>query len=63
MSEHQNEPERIDADVTPGPEVEGTAAGAPTAGSEMGVAEHDEAVEPDDKAFEVDGPEASAGHA
>jgi hypothetical protein len=63
MSEQQNEPERSDADLTPDDDVEGTAQGAPTAGAEIDEAEAERAVEPDDGAFEVDGPEASAGHA
>jgi hypothetical protein len=63
MSSHETDPPRIDEDTTPDESVPGTAAGEPTAGVEADEAEVEDAVEPDDKPFEVDGPEASAGHA
>ena len=61
MTEEQINPDRID-DATSAPEgVAGTTEGAPTTGRELSEGEHDDAVEPDDNAFEVDGPQA--GHA
>ena len=63
MPDDETTPERIDAATTPGPEVDGTADGNPVAGVEMSEKQKDEAVKPDDAAFEVDGPQASAGHA
>ena len=44
-------------------EVDGTAAGNPIAGVEIDEAEAEHAVVPDDKPQEVDGPQASGGHA
>jgi len=43
--------------------VDGTRAGNPIAGVEIDEAEKERAVEPDDKPQEVDGPQASGGHA
>ncbi len=63
MSSHESEQPRIDDDTTPDDTVDGTAAGNPIAGVEADEADVEAAVEPDDKPFEVDGPEASAGHA
>lgn len=53
-------PERIDASITPD-EVDGTPEGNPIAGVQIDEADKDKAVEPDDNAFEVDGPQV--GHA
>lgn len=61
MTEEQINPDRIDDAVRPPAGVGGTTEGAPTAGREMAESEHEESVEPDDNAFEVDGPQA--GHA
>ena len=61
MSQEQIDPTRID-DATSAPEgVAGTTEGEPTAGRELPPEDHEEAVEPDNNAFEVDGPQA--GHA
>lgn len=60
MSEEQINPDRADADLTSDGE-EGTAAGNPIEGVEMSPEEQAKAVEPDDDALEVDGPQA--GHA
>ena len=61
MTEEQINPTRIDDHLRPPDEVAGTTDGAPTAGRELSEDKHEEAVEPDDNAFEVDGPQA--GHA
>lgn len=61
MSEEQINPVRADHEVNPETGVPGTAEGHPTDGVEIDEAEVDEAVTPDDNAFEVDGPQA--GHA
>ena len=61
MSENQIDPERIDDDVTPDEEVPGVTSGNPIAGVEIDEQDLEDAVEPDDNAFEVDGPQA--GHA
>lgn len=50
-----NEPERIDADVTPD-DAEGTTSGDPIAGVRITEEEAERAVEPDDDVTEVDGP-------
>lgn len=63
MTSDENDKPRIDEDTTPDDSVTGTAAGDPIAGVEADEAEVEDAVEPDDQPFEVDGPEASAGHA
>ncbi len=60
MSENPNEPERIDDETTP-EGVDGTREGNPIAGVEISEEEADRAVEPDDKAAPLDGPQA--GHA
>lgn len=52
--------QRIDA-ATSTDDVPGTAAGDPVAGAEISEEERAHAVEPDDDALEVDGPQA--GHA
>ncbi|RLV49636.1 hypothetical protein D9V37_06870 [Nocardioides mangrovicus] len=58
MSEQQ--PERIDADITPDDSVDGTATGNPVAGVQIDEQEAERAVEPDDNsALEVDGPQQS----
>lgn len=54
------DPERI-TDATTPEGVDGTTEGNPIAGVELDDAEHERAVEPDDRAFEVDGP--ATGHA
>jgi len=53
-------PERINASTTP-EGVDGTTEGNPVAGVEIDEAAKEEAVQPDDNAFEVDGPQV--GHA
>ncbi|QCW49390.1 hypothetical protein FE634_01290 [Nocardioides dongxiaopingii] len=60
MTSEQHEPESA-ADTAPGGDVPGTEGGNPIAGVEIDEAEVEQAVEPDDNAFEVDGPQA--GHA
>ncbi|WP_323791153.1 hypothetical protein [Nocardioides sp.] len=61
MTEEQINPDRIDDDISAPEGVGGTTDGAPTAGREISEDKHEDAVEPDDNAFEVDGPQA--GHA
>lgn len=61
MTEEQINPDRIDDANQPADDVAGTTDGVPTAGVELSEDEHDQSVEPDDNAFEVDGPQA--GHA
>lgn len=53
-------PERIDAATTP-EGVDGTTEGNPIAGVRIDEADLENAVEPDENALEVDGPQA--GHA
>lgn len=60
-AQHSTDDEqRIDADTHAG-DAPGTAAGDPVAGAEISEDERAHAVEPDDDALEVDGPQA--GHA
>lgn len=61
VSDDQINPDRIDDDTQPTRAVDGTTEGNPIAGAEIDDEAHAEAVEPDDNAFEVDGPQA--GHA
>lgn len=61
MTEEQINPARIDDDIKAGLAAGGTAEGAPVGGTEMDDEQHDEAVTPDDKALDLDGP--TAGHA
>lgn len=61
MTEEQINPVRIDDDIKAGLEDAGTAGASPVDGLEMDEAQHDEAVEPDDKALDLDGP--TPGHA
>lgn len=64
MTQNQHDdlnPDRIDDPVTPDDSTDGTAAGDPVAGAKISEEAKDEAVEPDDNAFEVDGPQV--GHA
>ncbi len=61
MTEEQINPDRIDDDIQAPDGVSGTTDGSPIAGVELSEEEHDDSVEPDDNAFEVDGPQA--GHA
>lgn len=61
MTQDQFDPQNSDADLSATESVPGTADGSPTEGVEITEAEHDQAVEPDDNAFEVDGPQV--GHA
>lgn len=59
MPDNPNEPERIDDETTP-EGVDGTREGNPIAGVGISEEEAERAVEPDDNAREVDGPQA--GH-
>lgn len=61
MTEEQINPRRIDDDIKADLDVDGTAEGIPTAGTDMTDAQVEEAVEPDDKALDLDGP--TPGHA
>ena len=60
MADNPNEPERIDASTTP-EGVDGTREGNPIAGVQISEEDAENAVEPDDKALPLDGPQA--GHA
>lgn len=56
-AEHPENPERIDADVTPDEDVDGTETGNPIAGVRIDDDELERAVTPEDNsAQEVDGP-------
>ena len=61
MTEEQSNPGRIDDDIKAGLETAGTAEASPVSGIEMEEEQHEEAVEPDDKALDLDGP--TPGHA
>ncbi|MXG91812.1 hypothetical protein [Nocardioides flavescens] len=61
MADEQTTPEQRIDDDTSTDDVPGTAAGDPVAGAEISEEDKERAVEPDDDALEVDGPQA--GHA
>ena len=63
MADDEINPDRIDDANTPDDTTDGTKDGDPIAGAKISDSEVEDAVEPDDNAFEVDGPSASAGHA
>lgn len=68
MSHHEDDDKpRADATSTDATGTEhedaGTSGGSPIDGVRIDEAEAERAVVPDDKPQEVDGPEASAGHA